>query len=316
MSIAEAVPQTEAQAPTSQYDPVAWRPGAKSTTSVPKPTEQELEMVRRAQAGDSGAFDWLYERYYSPIYNYVYRMVGDSKTAEDLTQDAFLKAWLALDKYNDTGKVGAWFFRIATNVCLDHIRHVRLLKWQPWETFLSAFHPAQIAAHHERPDAIAVASEDRDEVRMILSQLNPRFRQVMFMREYLDLTYDEIAERTNSTRAAVKSILFRAREEFRKVYANFPRQPGRVTGEDVRRGRKRFRANHKGTEIVARREAIGASQRQVVIRMSCSHARLSLLEQTGHATDVFLARVEQTLSEMEREAAARESAQAAQAGVS
>lgn len=186
------------------------------------------DLIARARAGDHAAFEQLFDQYQTPIYNYIHRLMGSAEDAYDMTQDAFLKAYLALPKTSEDLRVGAWLYRIATNVCYDELRHRKLVKWQPWEAFISVFHPTQVAK--DSPEREAFHREDGEEVQLILEKLHPKYRTCLVLREYHDLSYDEIADVLNTTRAAVKSLLFRAREEFRQVYARTERQPGRGGG--------------------------------------------------------------------------------------
>ncbi|HEV2122211.1 MAG TPA: RNA polymerase sigma factor, partial [Chloroflexota bacterium] len=149
-------------------------------------------LISRAQAGDHAAFEAIFNQYQTAIYNYIYRLMGSSEDAYDMTQDTFLKAYLALARTSEDLKVGAWLYRIATNVCLDELRHRKLIKWQPWEAFVSVFHPSQVAK--DSPERDCIHKENNEEVQMILEQMNPKYRMVLILREYQDLSYDEIAE--------------------------------------------------------------------------------------------------------------------------
>lgn len=170
----------------------------------------ESILISRAQAGDHEAFEQLFNQYQAQIYNYIYRLMGSAEDANDMTQDTFLKAYLALSKTSQDLRVGAWLYRIATNVCLDELRHRKLIKWQPWETFVAAFHPTQVAK--DSPERDCINRENSEEVQLIFAQMHPKYRMCLILREYHDLSYDEIAEVLNTTRAAVKSLLFRARK--------------------------------------------------------------------------------------------------------
>src|SRR5688500_13674828 len=223
--------------PAPRMQPAAGRqPSAlRRHGSMPAPatptrsTEDSLQrspLIARAQAGDHAAFEAIFTQYQTAIYNYIYRLMGSAEDAYDMTQDTLLKAYLALPKTSDDLRVGAWLYRIATNVCLDELRHRKLVKWQPWEAFVSVFHPSQVAK--DSPERDCINTERSEEVQLILAQLHPKYRLCLILREYHDLSYDEIAEVLTTTRAAVKSLLFRAREEFRQVYAKVERQPGRA----------------------------------------------------------------------------------------
>jgi RNA polymerase sigma-70 factor (ECF subfamily) len=163
-------------------------------------------------------FAQLFQQYEQPIYQYVYRLLGDPEDARDFTQDAFVKAYRKLPETLAKGnfQAQAWLYRIATNVCLDELRHRKLLKWQPWEAFVSLFHPSQIA--RDNPERDAMQSETRSEVEMVLEKLSERYRVALMLREYHGLGYEEIADVMGTSRTAVKTLLLRAREAFRFHY--------------------------------------------------------------------------------------------------
>ena len=164
-------------------------------------------------------YNQLYQKYEQAIYAYVYRMLGDPEDALDFTQDAFLKAYRKLPTTLAKGnfQAQAWLYRIATNVCLDELRHRKLLKWQPWETFVSLFHPSQVA--RDNPERDALQTETKHEVEIVLEQLSERYRIALVLREYHGLGYEDIADIMGTTRTAVKTLLLRARESFRLHYA-------------------------------------------------------------------------------------------------
>lgn len=231
--LADAATYTTEGAPPA---PTTTRSRTRSTKPAPLTTDRDL--IRRAQDGDHEAFEAIFAQYQTAIYNFVYRLMGTAEDAYDLTQDTFLKAYLHLPKTSDDLRVGAWLYRIATNVCVDELRHRRLIKWQPWEAFVSVFHPTQVAK--DSPERECLHRENTAEVQAILDKLHPKHRMCLLLREYRDLSYDEIADVLGTTRAAVKSLLFRAREEFRQVYAKAPRKPEVVTQVTVsgKRGRE------------------------------------------------------------------------------
>lgn len=181
------------------------------------------DLVARAAAAGSAEtievlFSALFSRYEQAIYQYVYRLMGDAEDARDFTQDVFLKCYRKLPETLTKGdfQPQAWLYRIATNVCLDELRHRRLVKWQPLETFVSLFHPTQVA--RDNPERDALQAETRQEVGVVLDKLSPRYRAALMLREYHGLGYDEIAHAMGTSRIAVKTLLLRARESFRLHY--------------------------------------------------------------------------------------------------
>lgn len=206
--------------------------------ATPMPYASESEAIRRAQAGDGPAFDWLFSRYETRIFNYLLRLFGgDYHDAADHTQDTFFKAYLALTggKYpvND-GHFQGWLYRIATNVHLDAVRHRSLVGFQNLEdTFpaytgqrsswnpLGAGKPQQAYGHtltvddaEELPPAAVERRECEAEVSAVLRRLPRRYRAALLLREWHGLSYDELAAALGVTRSAIKTLLFRARASF------------------------------------------------------------------------------------------------------
>lgn len=176
----------------------------------------EIAAVREAQAGNRAAFVLLFERYKHQIYNYVLRIMGSADDAHDLTQDAFVKAYLALPKVTGEMNFAPWLYRIATNVCRDELRRRKIINWQPLDVLNTVFRPQQVAP--DDPEGEALRKERAELVRLVLRKLPYKYRLCLVLRECQDLSCEEIGQVLGISRQAVKSLLFRAREEFRVVY--------------------------------------------------------------------------------------------------
>src|SRR5947199_10005704 len=90
-------------------------------------------MARVETQENSWSFDRIYDEYKTPIYNYVYHLVGDREQADDLTQDTFLKAFRALRKMDANLKLSTWLYRIATNMAYDALRRFKFIAWLHWQ---------------------------------------------------------------------------------------------------------------------------------------------------------------------------------------
>jgi len=186
--------------------------------SVALTAADELHCIARAKAGDADAFALLYQKYERSVYQFIYRMVGNAEDASDLTQECFIRAYKALPQTNEELNIGAWLRRIAANVCLDTLRRRSRLRWlrldqlNPWQS------PAQRSAGTGDPERALLHTETQDLVERILQQLQPRYRAVLILREYEGYSIEEIGAMLGVSRSAVKSLLFRAREEFRRLY--------------------------------------------------------------------------------------------------
>lgn len=196
-------------------------------------TKQDIQaLAAQAAAGDLRAFDVIHTRYEAAITRHVSDFVGYGEDAFDLTQQVFLKAWLALitNKYDPRGAFGGWLYRIATNVCKDELRHRALVDFHSLETMLSnpmTTRQAALLVSHDPLDDPAWVAERRDaaqeaqeRVRTLLPAIEtPLQRQALCLREYADLSYDEIAVALDTSRAAVKSLLHRSRNAIRAAVA-------------------------------------------------------------------------------------------------
>ena len=177
----------------------------------------ETEWLTRARTGDAAAFEAIYQRYERRIYSFVYRLMGNAEDASDLTQETFVKAYMALPRAQGEMNLSAWLHRIASNACLDVLRRRRLIQWMPWDVFTT--NPGLEPAAPDDPAGSFVRHETSEEVQQLLNKLSPKHRLALILKEYQGLSCDEIAEVMHTSRSAVKSLLFRAREEFRQVAA-------------------------------------------------------------------------------------------------
>jgi RNA polymerase sigma-70 factor (ECF subfamily) len=199
----------------------------------------EKGWVSRAREGDTAAFEAIYNRYERRIYAFVYRLMGNAEDAYDLTQDTFVKAYMALPRISGDAdlNLSAWLHRIASNACMDVLRRRKLIRWLPWETFDT--NPAMEPAADDDPVGEYNQLETTGEVQAVLGKLTPKHRMALVLKEYQGMSCDEIGEVMGASRSAVKSLLFRAREEFRQTYlsryGHAPGQePDRATIDDRR----------------------------------------------------------------------------------
>ncbi|HET7036707.1 MAG TPA: sigma-70 family RNA polymerase sigma factor [Thermomicrobiaceae bacterium] len=176
----------------------------------------EATWVDRAKEGDQAAFEAIFQRYERQIYGFIYRMMGNPEDASDLTQECFIRAYKALPQTSVDLNVSAWLHRIASNACLDVLRRRQRIRWLPWEA-----HKHEHLLHGkpiDDPERTALSSETQVLVQRILNQMSPRNRMALVLREYEGMSCEDIGEIMGLSRSAVKSVLFRGREEFRKLY--------------------------------------------------------------------------------------------------
>lgn len=185
----------------------------------------EKSWVARAREGDSAAFEAIYNRYERRLYAFVYRLMGNAEDAYDLTQDTFVRAYTALPRTAPDLNLSAWLHRIAANACMDVLRRRKLIRWLPWETFDT--NPGLEPTAADDPVGEYNQYETSGEVQAVLDKLTPKHRMSLILKEYQGMSCDEIGTVMGLSRSAVKSLLFRAREEFRQAYlAKYGHAPG------------------------------------------------------------------------------------------
>ena len=171
-------------------------------------TADDADLVGRARAGDQVAFARLFEQYHAPILNYLHRMVGDRALAEDLTQDAFVKAWNALAGTRPDLAFKPWLYRIATNTAISQLRRRKIVQWVPF-----------LAGHdHASDDSIERTVGRRQDIQQSLAKLPKHYAAVLLLRHYQGLSLAETAAALDITENAAKLRLFRARKAFAAVY--------------------------------------------------------------------------------------------------
>jgi RNA polymerase sigma-70 factor (ECF subfamily) len=171
-------------------------------------------LVDRARAGDSAAFEQLFEQFHGPILNYLHRMVHDRAVAEDLTQDAFIKAYKALPKTREDLSFKAWLYRIATNTAISHMRRGKIIQWLPI-----------VGDRESQGESVAGVVTRQTDISTALDQLPQHYASVLLLRHYQGLSLAETAAALEITENAAKLRLFRARKAFAKVYDVDPGEP-------------------------------------------------------------------------------------------
>ena len=171
-------------------------------------TEQEL--IQSARKGDRTAFSRLVELYQRSVYNLCYRMVGEATEAEDAAQEAFLRAYSQLHRYDPERPFKTWLFSIASHHCIDRLRK-RRVTWCDIDDEPLLGHPA-LRERTPGPEEQAIGHERSAAIQALLGRLAPKDRAAIVMRYWYDASYDEIAAATGATVSSVKSRLHRARE--------------------------------------------------------------------------------------------------------
>lgn len=179
------------------------------------------------KAGDDASFDLLLQKYRTPLVNFLYRMVRDAATAEDLAQEVFLRVYRARKQYSPSAKFTTWLFRIATNLALNSVRDNRYRRMQvsldaPVEEDEA---PIQLPAKDMRMDEHMVERDRAQIIRRAVAALPEKQRVAVLLHKYEEMDYGEIAKILDCSESALKSLLFRAYETLRVQLAPLVTQP-------------------------------------------------------------------------------------------
>jgi RNA polymerase sigma-70 factor, ECF subfamily len=169
-----------------------------------------LQWVQAALQGDQDAFAEIVYAYQDSVYNLCYRMLGERSEAEDAAQEAFLRAYLNLKRYDPARSFKTWLLSISSNYCIDRLRR-RRLQWMSLDDEPVVDHLA-LSSDDPEPEPALLQHERSEALQALLSELSPDYRAVVILRYWYDYSYVEIADIMDTTESAVKSRLFRARQ--------------------------------------------------------------------------------------------------------
>lgn len=181
----------------------------------------DILLVDKAREGDQQAYAELMGRYRDAIYFMLLKMVNNSSDAEDLTIEAFGKAFKNIDQYTPNFAFSTWLFKIATNNCIDFIRKKRA-------STISIDQSAEdqdtasvvIQSDSPDPEETMINSQKIKLLREVVNKLKPRYRSLVELRYFREFSYEEISEELDLPIGTVKAQLFRARELLFNILKN------------------------------------------------------------------------------------------------
>jgi RNA polymerase sigma-70 factor (ECF subfamily) len=183
------------------------------------PTDAEL--ITSYRSGSEAAFEKLVEKYKSRVYTTIYLIVKDQAIAEDLLQDVFVKVvhTLTADGYNEEGKFQPWLMRIAHNLAIDHFRRSKRYPTIIMEDGTNVFNTLKFA--EESIEDVRVKEDTVELVRKLIDELPESQKQVLIMRHYMDLSFQEIAEQTgvsiNTALGRMRYALINMRKKLKQL---------------------------------------------------------------------------------------------------
>lgn len=182
----------------------------------------DIAMVRLAKSGDQKAFERLMEKYERPIYFMILKMVRNRSDAEDLTMQAFTKAFRNIHSYSEDFSFSTWLFKIGTNSCIDFIRQKKLmvssLNTSATDTTETDEQTLVLPDPNHSPETVFIQEQRASRIREIVNKLPEKYRIFIELRYYEELSYDEIAACTDIPVGTVKAKLHRAKELLYELY--------------------------------------------------------------------------------------------------
>jgi len=202
--------------------PIAAKPRKmQSSAADPQLRETENELIREAQQGSRPAFDALVRQYDSAVLRLALHLTGSEPDAQDVHQEAFLKAYRYLGNFRFECSFYTWLYRIVTNLCLDHLRRRKSRREEQAVMIDSSGEPIDLLSNVS--DDRSMANPDRElerkflgeKIQAALETLTPRERMVFELKHYQGLKLRTIGEMLNTTEETAKNTLFRATKKLR-----------------------------------------------------------------------------------------------------
>ncbi len=189
------------------------------TNGLSEKGKKDLILVEKARMGDGKAYATLLNRYRDTIYYLMLRMVGNTSDAEDLTIEAFGKAFKSIYSYTPDFAFSTWLFKIATNNCIDFIRKKRMTP-SPYDQIQDEEEEITATLQSDLPDPEEIMINDQKikKLREVIKQLKPMYRDLIELRYFREFSYEEIATEMNIPIGTVKARLNRAKGLLYNIY--------------------------------------------------------------------------------------------------
>jgi RNA polymerase sigma-70 factor (ECF subfamily) len=207
-------------------DPVRGDASAPQLESTDKPVEpvesaevSDHEWIRRAQTGDPSAFEVLVRRHQLRALRVARNLVADADEAQDLAQEAFLRVFRSLDRFDFEHEFSTWLYRIVTNLAIDHLRRRRVARSTSAGTEEDGSGFDLVDDSAPAPERRMDAAETSARVRACIASLAPHFQTVLVLRELEGLACTEIARIVGATHVTVRWRLHRGRKLFQEEWA-------------------------------------------------------------------------------------------------
>lgn len=183
-----------------------------------KSKAEDLILIEEALKGNQASYERLMKKYYQLIHNLVYRMISRKEDVEDLTQEAFIKAFNSLHNFDKQFAFSTWLFKIATNNAIDYLRKKKLATFSIDKDFESEDNDMkfEIPDNEYKPDRLLIDEQMKIVLDQAIESLPDKYRLVIVMRHKQEKEYEEIAQELKIPLGTVKAHIFRGRELLNK----------------------------------------------------------------------------------------------------
>jgi RNA polymerase sigma-70 factor (ECF subfamily) len=174
------------------------------------------DLIRRCQGGDAAAWEQIVREYSRGVYKLAYRFTGRHESAEDLTQEVFIRIYRSLDQYDsELGDLSNWLMRLARNLIIDDYRKRRRQPTDASDDLEDHMH--HLSVNFDSPQRTIERQERQLQVQAAIEKLSPDLRECVILRDIEELSYQEIVDRLKIPEGTVKSRINRGRIELAKV---------------------------------------------------------------------------------------------------
>ncbi len=186
--------------------------------SIEQRRAEDQKLIHAARNGDQKAYEALLNKYRNLVYHVMIKMVRNPQEAEDLSQEAFIKAFNALASFNEEFAFSTWLMKIATNNCIDYLRKKKLKTYSIDEPIQYKDERVKIEVPDKdpTPEKLLLTEERKALIDDAVQSLPPRYRHVIVLRHKEEKSYEDIAEILRLPLGTVKARIFRAREMLNK----------------------------------------------------------------------------------------------------
>ena len=178
---------------------------------------------------DASALTLLYEQFRRPIHSYIYRLLGSQEDADDVTQEVFVRAFLAWDRLYERNNLSAWLYRIATNLCVDQLRRRKRISW--WSLTFSRTHDEQFEGDPNEDGSWFLSDSggipevaEQEHIRLALGQMPEEYAAALVLSAAQGVPYQEIAVILGISPNAAATRISRAKRMFMEQYVRLGKE--------------------------------------------------------------------------------------------